>query len=49
VTSAITGPRTPAEIDDSSKAADWQLTPEDIAEVEKILLKRQETLKAAGK
>ena len=49
VTSAITGPRTPAEIDDSSKAADWQLTPEDIAEVEKIQLKRQETLKAAGK
>jgi aryl-alcohol dehydrogenase-like predicted oxidoreductase len=48
VTSAITGPRTPAEIEDSSKAADWQLTPEDIAAVEKILTGRQESLKAAG-
>jgi aryl-alcohol dehydrogenase-like predicted oxidoreductase len=49
VTSAITGSRTPEEIEDSSKAADWQLTPEDIAAVEKILAGRQEALKAAGK
>jgi aryl-alcohol dehydrogenase-like predicted oxidoreductase len=49
ITSAITGPRTPAEIEDSSKAADWQLTAEDIAAVEKILAGRQEALKAAGK
>jgi len=45
LTSAITGPRTPAEIEDSSKGADWQLTPEDIAEVEKMLANRVETLK----
>ena len=45
LTSAITGPRTPAEIEDSNKGADWQLTQEDIAEVEKILARRVETLK----
>ncbi len=49
VTSAITGPRNPAEIEDTAKAADWELTAEEIAGVEKILTKRQEALKAAGK
>jgi aryl-alcohol dehydrogenase-like predicted oxidoreductase len=47
VTSAITGPRKPAEIEDTVKAVDWQLTKEDIAAVEAILAKRQEELKAA--
>ena len=46
VTSAITGPRVPSEIEDTSKAADWQLTKEDIAAVEALLAKRLETLKA---
>jgi aryl-alcohol dehydrogenase-like predicted oxidoreductase len=49
VTSAITGPRVPSEIDDTSKAADWQLTKEDIAAVEALLAKRFETLKALPK
>jgi aryl-alcohol dehydrogenase-like predicted oxidoreductase len=45
VTSAITGPRIPSEIEDTAKAADWQLTVEDIAAAEAILAKRLETLK----
>jgi aryl-alcohol dehydrogenase-like predicted oxidoreductase len=49
VTSAITGPRTPAEIEDTAKAAEWQLTAAEIAGVEKILAQRQEALKSAGK
>jgi len=49
VTSAITGPRLPSEIEDTAKAADWQLTKEDIAAVENILAKRQEALKAPAK
>jgi L-glyceraldehyde 3-phosphate reductase len=49
VTSAITGPRVPSEIDNTSKAADWQLTTEDIAAVEALLAKRLETLKALPK
>ena len=49
VTSAITGPRRPSEIEDTAKAVDWQLTQEDIAAVEVILAKRQEALKSAPK
>ena len=49
VTSAITGARKPAEIEDSSKGADWTLTKEDIAAVEKLLDKRLEALKALPK
>jgi len=49
VTSAITGPRVPSEIEDTSKAADWQVTREDIAAVEALLTKRLETLKALPK
>jgi L-glyceraldehyde 3-phosphate reductase len=49
VTSAITGPRKPAEIEDSSKGADWILTKEDIAAVEKLLDKRLEAVKAFPK
>ena len=44
VTSALTGPRTPSEIEDTSKAADWQLTKEDIAAVQALLAKRQEKM-----
>jgi aryl-alcohol dehydrogenase-like predicted oxidoreductase len=49
VTSAITGPRNPSEIEDTSKAADWQLTKEDIDDVERLLIKRENELKAAQK
>ena len=45
LTSAITGPRIPAQIEDTVKAADWVLTKEDIAEVEKLLADRLATLK----
>ena len=49
VTSALTGPRTPGEIEDTGKAADWQLTKEDIAAVEALWAKRQEKIKALQK
>ena len=49
VTSALTGPRTPSEIEDTSKAADWQLTKENIAAVEALLAKRQEKIRALQK
>ena len=44
VTSAITGPRVPSEIEDTIKAGEWELTKEDIAAIDKLLAKRQETL-----
>ena len=47
VTSAITGPRVPSEIEDTIKAGEWELTKEDIAAIEKLLVKRQETLISA--
>jgi aryl-alcohol dehydrogenase-like predicted oxidoreductase len=49
VTSAITGPRVPAEIEDTIKAGEWELTKEDIAAVEKLLAKRQAALNSAPK
>jgi aryl-alcohol dehydrogenase-like predicted oxidoreductase len=47
VTSAITGPRNPSQIEDTAKAADWQLTKEDLDAIEKLLAKRKEALAAA--
>jgi aryl-alcohol dehydrogenase-like predicted oxidoreductase len=44
VTSAITGPRVPSEIEDTIKAGEWELTKEDILEIEKLLAKRQKEL-----
>jgi aryl-alcohol dehydrogenase-like predicted oxidoreductase len=49
VTSAITGPRKPSEIEDNIKGGDWMLSPEDIAAVEKLWVKRQEALAALPK
>jgi aryl-alcohol dehydrogenase-like predicted oxidoreductase len=49
VTSAITGPRNPSQIEDTSKAAGLQLTKEEIDAIEKLLAKRQEELKANKK
>jgi aryl-alcohol dehydrogenase-like predicted oxidoreductase len=46
VTSAITGPRIPSEIEDTIKAGEWELSNEDINSIEKLLSKRNETLKA---
>ena len=44
VTSAITGPRAPSEIEDTIKATEWELTKEDIAAIDRLLKRRQETL-----
>jgi aryl-alcohol dehydrogenase-like predicted oxidoreductase len=47
ITSAITGPRVPSEIEDTIKAGEWELTKEDISAVEKLVVKRQEALGSA--
>ena len=47
VTSAITGPRDPSQIEDTVKAANWQLTGEDLDAIEKLLVKRKAALAAA--
>ena len=49
ITSALTGPRVPSEIEDTIKAGEWELTKEDIAAIEKVLAKRQAALNAASK
>jgi aryl-alcohol dehydrogenase-like predicted oxidoreductase len=46
VTSALTGPRIPAEIEETVKAADWQLTKEETDTIEMLLAKRNEALNA---
>ena len=47
LTSAITGPRVPSEIEDTIKAGEWELTKDDIVAIEKLLAKRQEKLSSA--
>jgi aryl-alcohol dehydrogenase-like predicted oxidoreductase len=49
VTSAITGPRVPSEIEDTIKAEKWELTKEDIAEIDKLLSMRQEAINSTRK
>jgi len=49
VTSAITGPRVPSEIEDTIKAGDWKLNKEDITAIEKLLEKRQKILSSIQK
>lgn len=44
VTSALNGARTTAEIEDSLRAADIELSQEDIDEIEKLLEKRQKAM-----
>ena len=44
VTSALNGARVPAEIEDSVRGADIEITPEDIAAIEKLLANRQQKL-----
>jgi aryl-alcohol dehydrogenase-like predicted oxidoreductase len=44
LTSAIVGARKPAQIEETAKAADWELSPEDIAEIERLLSERKEAL-----
>jgi aryl-alcohol dehydrogenase-like predicted oxidoreductase len=40
VTAAIVGARRPEQIAETSSAADWELSPEDIAEIERLLAAR---------
>lgn len=44
VTAAIVGARKPSQIVETAPAADWKLTETDIAEIEKLLAKRQTKL-----
>ena len=44
ITSAITGPRLPTEIEDTIKAGEWELTKKDITEIEGLLTKREKVL-----
>jgi aryl-alcohol dehydrogenase-like predicted oxidoreductase len=44
VTAAIVGARRPSQIAETVGAADWNLSKEDIAEIEKLLAKREKKL-----
>ena len=43
VTSAIVGARRPAQIEETVQAGDWELSSEDIAEIDKLLAEREST------
>jgi aryl-alcohol dehydrogenase-like predicted oxidoreductase len=45
VTAAIVGARKPAQIEETAPAADWNLTKNDIAEIELLLAERERKLK----
>ena len=49
ITSALTGPRTIAQIEETVKAADWQLSKDELNTIETMLAERKEALKAAQK
>jgi aryl-alcohol dehydrogenase-like predicted oxidoreductase len=44
VTAAIVGARRPAHIEETVKAGDWELSAEDIAEIDGLLVKREQAL-----
>jgi aryl-alcohol dehydrogenase-like predicted oxidoreductase len=44
VTAAIVGARRPSQIEETAPAGDWTLSAEDIAEIEALLAKREQTL-----
>ena len=44
VTAAIVGARRPAQIEETAPAADWMLAAADIAEIERLLAKREQAL-----
>jgi aryl-alcohol dehydrogenase-like predicted oxidoreductase len=44
VTSAIVGARKPAQIEETAQAADWELSGEDIAQIDKLLAERERAL-----
>ena len=46
VTSAIVGARRPEQIKETIQAGDWNLSPEDVAEIEQLLAKRKQALNA---
>ncbi len=45
VTAAIVGARKPSQIAETAPAADWNLTKNDVAEIEKLLIERETKLK----
>jgi aryl-alcohol dehydrogenase-like predicted oxidoreductase len=44
VTSAIVGARKPAQIEETAKAADWELSRDDIAQIDRLLKERERAL-----
>ena len=48
ITAAIVGARKPDQILETAQAADWTMSTEEIAEVEKLLQQREKDLEAAG-
>ena len=47
VTSAIAGARSPSQITEDAAACDWELSPEDIAEIDRLLEERERELEQA--
>ena len=47
VTAAIAGARRPQQIEETATAGDWQLCDDDVAEIEELLRKREDTLGTA--
>lgn len=45
VTAAIVGARTPAQIEETASAGDWQLSDEELAEIDALLAKRERQVK----
>jgi aryl-alcohol dehydrogenase-like predicted oxidoreductase len=47
VTAAIVGARDPAQIEETARAGDWQLSAEEVAHIEALLAKREQRLKVS--
>jgi len=47
VTAAIVGARKPSQIEQTAPAADWQLSPEELATIDALLEKRQQAIASA--
>lgn len=46
ITAAIVGARTPTQIEETAPAGDWQLSAEELAQIDTLLAKREQQLKA---
>ncbi|MBN2503120.1 MAG: aldo/keto reductase [Anaerolineales bacterium] len=47
ITAAIVGARRPDQIEETVKASDWQLSAEDVAEIEALLAEREELIRGS--